>query len=91
MPEAQADAVVVDSDGHAVGLLARERTASATLVDLAGALMQPAVVALLEDAPLACAHELLLRRGVRTLPIVSGGQVVGRVEGPTSSRKTPRR
>ena len=89
VPSAQAEAVVVDANGHAIGLLGRERAKAAEEGELASVLMQPGVVMLLGDAPVECAHALLSQRGVRTLPVVAGGRVVGCVETPVRSESKP--
>jgi CBS-domain-containing membrane protein len=77
MPMSQADAIVVDADRHAVGILSRQRARRAQGDITARMLMEPAVVALFDGAPLERARELLATRGVRTLPVLSAGRVVG--------------
>jgi len=77
MPMSQADAIVVDADRHAVGILSRQRARRAQGDTTARMLMEPAVVALFDGAPLERARELLATRGVRTLPVLSAGRVVG--------------
>jgi hypothetical protein len=80
MPTSQADAIVVDRDGHAIGLLPRLTARRAERDALARSMMQPGVVALFDEAPLERAQELRWKRGVRTLPLLSAGRVVGCIE-----------
>jgi len=82
IPDTEPDAVVVDADGHAVGLLSREKAGEVDPAVLARDAMEPAVVALLDCASTESARSLVLRKGVRTLPVLSGGRVIGRVEVP---------
>jgi hypothetical protein len=77
MPVSQADVIVVDDDGHAIGLLPRERARRAVGDVPAQEVMDPAVVALFDGAPLENARDLLSKRGVRTLPLLSAGRVIG--------------
>jgi CBS-domain-containing membrane protein len=81
MPTTQADAIVVDADGHAVGILSRQRARRAPGDALARTVMEPGVVALFDGAGIEQARELLTTRGVKTLPVLSAGRVVGRVRG----------
>ncbi len=77
MPSSQTAAVVVDDDGHAIGLLASDVAGRAPAEASAQSVMNPVVIALLDGAPATRAHELLAQDGVRILPVVSGGRVVG--------------
>jgi CBS-domain-containing membrane protein len=87
MPVTQADAIVVDGDGHAIGLLSRQAARRAHGDAIARSAMEPAIVALFDDAPIAWADELLSRRGVRTLPILSAGRVIGCIEADYRARR----
>jgi len=80
MPVSQADAIVIDDDGHAIGMLARERARRAVGDTFARELMNPAVVALFDGAPLETAVDLLSKKGVRTLPLLSAGRVIGCID-----------
>jgi len=80
MPDDQRDAIVVDGDGHAIGLLSREQAVSVDEALPAQEAMDPAIVALFDNAPLESAHDLLSAKGVRTLPILSAGRVIGCVD-----------
>jgi hypothetical protein len=87
MPMTQADAIVIDVDGHAIGLLARQVARRAEGNVLARSVMEPAVVALFDGAPLECAHDLLSKRGVRTLPLLSAGRVIGCIDADYGERR----
>ncbi len=76
MPATQADAMVVDDDGHVIGLLPRSR-AVAPGPGTARAQMDPVVVGLLDGAPIERARDLFRTHGIRTLPVLSGGRVIG--------------
>jgi len=80
VPATQADAIVVDRRGHAIGTLSRESVRRAPPNAAVRAVMEPSVVALFDGAPAARARELLLERGVRTLPVLSAGRVVGCID-----------
>lgn len=77
MASTQADAMVVDDDGHVIGLLPRDRGLAAGEHVTAGAEIDPMVVALLDSAPLERARELFATHGIRTLPVLSAGRVIG--------------
>ena len=87
MPTSQADAIVIDGDGHAIGLLSRQVARRAAGEILARSVMEPAVVALFDGAPLQCARDLLSKRGVRTLPLLSAGRVIGCIEADYGERR----
>ncbi len=80
MPGEQAEAIVVDEDGHAIGLLSREAASGGDATSDARALMQPVVVSVLQGAPLDRAREILSMSDVKTVPVVQAGRVVGRVD-----------
>jgi CBS-domain-containing membrane protein len=87
MPMTQADAIVVDGDGHAIGLLARQIARRAEGDVVARTVMEPAVVAMFDGTPLECARDLLSRRGVRTLPLLSAGRVIGCIDADYGERR----
>jgi CBS-domain-containing membrane protein len=86
MPEGQHDAIVVDSSGRAIGLLARDAAATAPDAALADSVMQPAIVTLVDEASVQSAHALLEQGGVKTLPVLSDNKVVGCVCPPDRPR-----
>jgi CBS-domain-containing membrane protein len=86
MPATQAEAVVVDRDGHAIGLLGREG-AAAPLDARASDVMDPMVISLLDGAPIDQASELLRDGRVRTIAVMAGGKVVGCVNAESVDKK----
>lgn len=87
MPTTQADAIVVDGDGHAIGTLSRQSARRVHGDALARTVMEPAVVALFDGASVQRAQELLSNRSVRTLPVLSAGRVIGCVETDYGTRR----
>jgi predicted transcriptional regulator len=79
MKEPQQEAVVVDGDGHPIGLLAKAVGEGARPEVTAHACMEPAVVTVLHGATVERAREVQATSGVRTIPVVLAGRVVGRV------------
>jgi hypothetical protein len=88
MPMSQADAIVIDGDGHAIGLLARQTARRAAGDVVARSVMEPAVVALFDGAPVGRPRDRVRRRRLRRAAWMTA-RVGGLGEHPHTPRVGP--
>ena len=77
-------ALILDSEGHTIGIVSRADLAKAAGAAVVRDHMTPFVISLLERASVADATELVLERGLHHVPILSEGRVLG-VVSPVSA------